>query len=274
MSNASISDRPWHHLTGEAVCRSLEVDPRKGLDCSAVEPRRAAHGHNHIQDQAGHSPWRMLLGQFSDFMILVLIAAAGVSGVIGEPQDAIAILVIVILNAIIGFIQEYRAERAMAALKKMASPTARVRRNGKVENIPASELVPGDVVLLEAGNVVPADLRLLEVTELRIDEAALTGESEPLSKRTDDLPEEDLPLGDRSNMAFKGTLVTYGRGAGVVVATGMATELGRIASLLSEEQAVKTPLQKRLAKSVSGLPSPYWLSARSSSPRVCCAVNR
>ncbi len=171
----------------------------------------------------------MFLDQFKDFMILVLIAAAVVAGVIGEPSDTIAIAVIVLLNAVLGFVQEYRAEKAMAALKKMAAPSATVIRDGKPETVTANQLVPGDLVILEAGQVVPADIRLTEAVQLRTEEAALTGESLPVEKQTEALPEEDLSIGDRRNMAYKGTLVTYGRGQGLVTATGMQTELGRIA---------------------------------------------
>jgi len=189
----------------------------------------------------------MFLDQFKDFMILVLIAAALVAGVIGEPADTIAIAVIVLLNAVLGFVQEYRAEKAIAALKKLSAPSANVIRNGRVESIPAERLVPGDMVLMEAGNVVPADIRLMKAVRLQIDEAALTGESVPVEKDTAALRETNLSLGDRKNMAYKGTLVTYGRGRGLVAATGMQTELGRIAAMLQDQGEGRTPLQKRLA---------------------------
>ena len=189
----------------------------------------------------------MFIDQFRDFMILVLIAAAVISGFIGEASDTIAIVVIVVLNAIIGFVQEYRAEKAMEALKKMAAPYATVLRDRRPVNLPARELVPGDKVLLEAGRIVPADIRLTEAIQLKIEEAALTGESVPVEKHTETIQDRDIPLGDRKNMAYKGTIVTYGRGEGIVVATGMSTEIGRIATMLQEEEEVKTPLQKRLA---------------------------
>jgi Ca2+-transporting ATPase len=235
-------------LSGAETTRRLAVGPEAGL-CSAEAQRRAAiHGPNELRAKRGRPPWRMLLDQFSDFMIVVLIVAALVSGLIGELEDALAIVVIVLLNGVIGFVQEYRAERAVAALKQLAAPTATVRRSGQVQTVAARQLVPGDIVLLEAGNVVPADLRLLEAVQLRAEEAALTGESVPVEKITTPLSEPDLPLGDRLNMAYKGTLASYGRGTGVVVATGMQTELGRIAALLSGDEERRTPLQQRLTQ--------------------------
>jgi Ca2+-transporting ATPase len=189
----------------------------------------------------------MFFDQFRDFMILVLIAAAIVAGVIGEPADSIAIAVIVMLNAVLGFVQEYRAEKAMAALKKLAAPSAVVIRDGHAESLSAERLVPGDLVVLEAGNVIPADLRLTEAVQLRIQESALTGESVPVEKDSTSIKEAGLPIGDRRNMAYKGTVVTYGRGRGLVTDTGMRTELGRIAGLLQGQDEGRTPLQKRLA---------------------------
>jgi len=189
----------------------------------------------------------MLAAQFTDFMILVLIAAAVIAGVIGEPQDAVAILVIVLLNGGLGFIQEYRAERAMAALKQMTSPQARVIRGGRPEMVDSAALAPGDLVELEAGNITPADLRLVHLAALKVDESALTGESQPVAKQLALLTGADAPLGDRRNLAYKGTVVTYGRARGLVVATGMRTELGKIAALLADD-ASQTPLQKRLTR--------------------------
>ncbi len=220
----------------------------QGLSTDEAMKRLVTYGPNKLKEIKKRTLFMMFLDQFKDFMILVLIAAAIVSGLIGEVVDTIAIVVIVILNAIIGFVQEYRAEKAMKALKKMAAPTAVALRDTKPVNIPASELVPGDVVLLEAGRIVPADMRFIETAHLKIEEAALTGESMPVEKIIDTLHIESMPLGDRKNMAYKGTIVSYGRGAGIVVSTGMKTELGRIATLLQEEEEVKTPLQKRLAK--------------------------
>jgi len=238
----------WHALTADAACARLDSDPAAGLDAVEAAARLAAQGPNRIADARRRSPAAMFLGQFSDFMILVLLGAALVSGVVGEPQDTIAILVIVLLNAIVGTVQEYRAERAVAALRSMAAPEARVRRGDRLVTVPGWQLVPGDLVLLEAGNLVPADLRLLEAVELQLDESALTGESQPVTKDAAPLPPGERPLGDRRNLAYKGTHVTRGRGRGVVVATGMASEIGRIAGLLGRERGVRTPLQLRLAR--------------------------
>ncbi|MBI2313396.1 MAG: cation-translocating P-type ATPase [Betaproteobacteria bacterium] len=230
------------------VASALGCTPDRGLSAAEAAARLARHGRNEIREAERRSPWRMLADQFTDFMIIVLMVAAVISGFIGEVADTIAILVIVVLNAVIGFIQEYRAEKAMAALKKLAAATARVLRDGSVAEIPAAELVPGDVVVLEAGNVIPADLRLFETVVLKVEEAALTGESVPVEKITAALSDPALPVADRRNVAHKGTIATYGRGRGMVIATGMQTELGKIAALLSQETEVRTPLQKRLAQ--------------------------
>ena len=243
-----INEQNWHTLPADEVAQRLETSGQTGLNTAQATERMALHGPNALHEKRGHSPWRMLLDQFTDFMILVLIGASIISGIVGDLQDTIAILVIVLLNAVIGFIQEYRAERAMAALKRMAAAGAHVLRDGQVEIVNASELVPGDVVLLEAGNVVPADLRITEAARLKIDESALTGESVAVEKQTLAIAIADLPLGDKTCLAYKGTTVTFGRGRGLVVATGMNSELGKIAALLSEDSETKTPMQKRLAR--------------------------
>jgi Ca2+-transporting ATPase len=237
----------WHRQPVVTVLEDLRSSPG-GLTSRDARERLAVHGPNLLREGPRRTALGLLAGQFTDFMILVLLAAAVVSGLIGDVVDTIAILAIVVLNAAIGFVQEYRAERAMAALKAMAAPTATVLRDGATAVIPAADLVPGDVVLLEAGRIVPADLRLLEAARLRVEEAALTGESVPAEKTPAPLPAEGLPVGDRTNMAYKGTTVAYGRGRGVVVATGMQTEFGRIAASLQQAEEVKTPLQRRLTR--------------------------
>ena len=219
----------------------------QGLSSEEAKKRLEEYGHNELKEGKKNTALGMFLNQFKDFMIIVLILAAIISGIIGDAADTVAIIVIVVLNAIIGFVQEYRAEKAIAALKKMASHTAVVMRNGMPSTIPGSEIVPGDIVILDAGRVVPADMRIIETAQLKVEEAALTGESVPVEKETETLHDEYLPLGDRKNMAYKGTFVAYGRGKGIVVSTGMDTELGRIATMLQEGEEVKTPLQKRLA---------------------------
>jgi P-type Ca2+ transporter type 2C len=239
---------PWHVLTAGEAADRLGGATGAGLTSDEASRRLAEYGRNEIREQEGRGAWQMLLAQFTDFMILMLLAAAGISGVIGEIEDAAAILAIVVLNAVIGFVQEYRAEKALRALKQLAALKARCVRDGVFTTVPAAELVPGDLVVLDAGSVVPADLRLREVAQLKVEEAALTGESHPVDKDARPLPDEDAPLGDRINMAYSGTVVTYGRGQGVVVATGMQTELGRIANLLAATQQARTPLQRRLAR--------------------------
>ncbi|MBU1214624.1 MAG: calcium-translocating P-type ATPase, PMCA-type [Gammaproteobacteria bacterium] len=242
------SDQLWHTLSTEAAAAALHSERSAGLSAAEVALRRERFGPNALQEVVARPMWRMLLDQFTDFMIVVLIVAAIISGIVGDVGDTIAIVVIVILNAVIGFIQEYRAERAMASLKRMAEASAQVVRDGQIETVSASALVPGDIVLLEAGNVIPADLRIMEAARLRIDESALTGESVAVEKHSQALEAVELPLGDKTNMAFKGTIVTYGRARGLVVATGMQSELGKIATLLEESGEMRTPMQRRLAE--------------------------
>jgi Ca2+-transporting ATPase len=236
----------WHQKEVADIFDQLSSSPQ-GLSPDDARQRLHKYGPNELKEKKKKSPFMMFLDQFRDFMIIVLIVAAIISGVIGEPSDTIAIIVIVCLNAVIGFIQEYRAEKAMAALKKMSTPAATVIRNGMPQNIPAIHLVPGDLVILEAGMIIPADMRLIETAMLKVEEAALTGESLSVEKHTHALHDEDLPLGDRKNMVYKGTLVSHGRGIGAIITTGMNTELGKIASMIQEAEEAKTPLQKRLA---------------------------
>lgn len=242
--------QPWR-LDAAAVAAQLQTTLATGLTPQEAEQRLTTYGPNELIDRGTKSIWQILWEQLTDVMVLLLIVASIISAFIGEISDTFVILAIVVLNTILGLTQEYRAERAIAELKKLAVPTVRVRRGGRVIESSARTLVPGDVVLLEAGNVAPADGRLVEVMGLRVEEAALTGESEPVEKQTTPLAgahETETPIGDRVNMAFMGTIVTYGRGAMVVTATGMQTELGHIAGLLQTVGNEATPLQRRLEK--------------------------
>lgn len=216
-----------------------------GLTVDHAAQRLLHSGPNELMEKKKMPAWMMFLNQFRDFMILILIAAAILSGVMGDMTDTVIILVIIILNAIVGFVQEYRSEKAMDALKKMTITQTQVFRDGQVIVISSSLLVPGDVVMIEAGNVIPADMRLIESHSLRIDESSLTGESVPVDKSSRDIKEKEVPIGDQFNMVFKGTLVTNGRARGVVVATGMKTEIGKIANLLQQKELM-TPLQTRM----------------------------
>ena len=241
-----MTQHNWHTLTAADVLAALSTQSDTGLSEGEVTRRRSQYGPNELVEKSGVSPWRLLWEQFTNNMVLILIAAAVVSGFLGKVTETAAITAIVVLFALLGFFQEYRAEQAMAALKRLAVPRVRVRRDGEVREISAKELVPGDIVLLEAGNAIPADLRLVESVNLRIQEAALTGESEAVEKENEALAQEDVSLGDRRNMAYMGTVATYGRGVAVVTATGMQTELGKIATLLQAVESGMTPLQQRL----------------------------
>lgn len=224
----------------------LATDINEGLTEEEVAQRLAQYGANELEERGGKHPLRILWEQISSTMVLILIAAAVVSGLLGKVTETAAIAAIVILFALLGFFQEYRAEQAMAALKKLAVPVVRVRRKGEVREISARELVPGDIVLLEAGSAVPADVRFVEIANLRVQEAALTGESEAVEKETGAINKDNIPLGDRRNMGYLGTAVTYGRGVAVVVETGMRTELGKIATLIQDVREGQTPLQQSL----------------------------
>jgi Ca2+-transporting ATPase len=231
------------------VAVQIGVDPSRGLRLPEVEERRAVHGSNELVEKRQRPAWRLFLDQFTSAMILVLIAAAIITALLGDTKDTIVILAIVVFNGVVGFIQEYRAEQAMDALKRMSSPEARVVRDGQPRLVPARDVVPGDVMLLEQGDIVTADLRLVEAPALRVNEASLTGESEPVAKITAALPNVDAATpADQLNMAFSGTAVTSGRGRGIVVATGMTTAIGRIAELLQEGVDEATPLQRRLGE--------------------------
>ena len=235
----------YHLASAAEVAQELKSAPT-GLDEATARQRLTEHGPNVLADAKKETVWQLLLHQLADVMILVLLVAAGVAGVVGEWKSVYVILAIVVLNAVIGFVQEYRADQAMEALQKMAATQAQVLRNGRAVEIAAADLVPGDVAVLEAGDVIPADVRFLETHALKADESSLTGESANVEKTSDALPAGDFPLGDRLNMGYKGTFVTNGRATAYVVATGMGTELGKIAKLIQTDETV-TPLQKRLA---------------------------
>lgn len=244
-------DIAWHALNAHETIRRLRTPLETGLTTEEAKRRLAQFGPNQLAEPKRRTFLQMVIGQLNNFVVILLIVAAVISGVIslsqGEPLvDSAAIIAIVILNAVLGVIQESRAEQALAALRQLAAPEALVLRDGRRQTIPARELVPGDIVFLEAGNYVPADLRLLEAVNLRVEEAALTGESVAVEKDATALLKEDAPLGDRKNTAFMGTLVVYGRGRGVVVSTGMRTQLGMIATMLQTMEEEETPLQRKL----------------------------
>jgi Ca2+-transporting ATPase len=247
----------WHSQTPDETVRDLATDPKNGLDPNEAGERLAKYGQNELVEQPRPGFWQMLLDQFNNFVVIILIVAAIISFIIGlrefsesgeiiEFVEAGAIVAIVVLNAAIGVVQESKAEEALAALKRMAAPDAHVVRGGHRLVLPARVLVPGDIVLLEAGNYVPADVRLLEAVNLKVDEASLTGESVPVDKRSDQVLAADASLGDRRNLAYMGTTVTYGRGRGVVTGTGMQTQIGHIAEMIQSYEDEPTPLQIKL----------------------------
>ncbi len=236
----------WHSLDGDDVLSALGVRSGQGLDLARVAERRARFGRNALPAPAPLPWWRLWVAQFQDVLVLVLLGATAISAVLGEVGDAVTIFAIVVMNAILGYLQESRAERALTALRALSAPGARVLREGRLGRVPAEELVPGDIVVVEAGDRVPADMRLLESVSLEVEESALTGESAPVPKHASRLGDARLGPADQRNMAFMGTLATRGRGLGVVVATGLDTEMGRIARLLATSHAEPTPLERRL----------------------------
>ena len=235
----------------EEVLSSLKTDARTGLSSDETRKRLEEYGPNKLESKKKKSFLRIFVEQFKSFMIIILLVAAVISGVVGVMEgeglfDTFIILGILILNAFIGAFQEKKAESSLEALISLAAPETKALRDGKVESIPTDDLVPGDIVILETGAVVPADLRLIEAINLKVQESSLTGESVPVDKHTEALKGEDIPLGDRTNMAFSSGMVTYGRGKGVVVKTGMKTEVGKIAGMLSETVDTGTPMSHRL----------------------------
>ena len=236
----------WFNCSPQQVVDALSTNLQSGLTSSDASRRLVEVGHNQLNIAPQISPWRIFFGQFTDFMVLVLIGASVISGLLGEKEDALTILAIIIINAVLGFFQEYRAEKSLEALKELTAPLAHVCRDGKVRKVPAKDLVPGDIMVLEGGDRVPADGRIVEQANLEVNEATLTGESMAVVKIEEVLQETSPVLGDQLNMVFAGTVVTSGRGKAVVVATGMKTEIGKIAGMISQAEDEATPLQKRL----------------------------
>jgi len=243
-----MSSEQWYQKSINTVVADLESNTVDGLSSDDVKARLKQHGLNELQESDRRSLLSIFLGQLKDFMIFVLIVAAVISGIVGELQDTIAIVVILLLNATIGTVQEFRAEKAVAALKAMSEPEVQIRRDGQKKIIPSNQLVPGDIVFLEAGNIVAADLRLIESFDIQVDESSLTGESLPIDKSADIVFDVNLNTTEQSNMLFKGTMVTNGRAVCIVVATAMESEIGKIARLLEQSEILRTPLQRRLAK--------------------------
>ena len=242
------AEQTWHLLDSDAALRHLDTNADTGLTDTEAARRLQTYGPNELVAKPLKSPFKIFWEQMTSPLVLLLLFAAGVSALLGKVDNVIAIMAIVILNAGLGVFQEYRAERAMAALKEMAAPLVRVRREGQIRDINAHDIVPGDVVLLEAGSIIPADARVIEAANLSVQEASLTGESLPVQKTTAALAAPDLSVGDRRNMVHMGTSVTYGRGTVAVVRTGMRTELGRIAELIQSVEDESTPLQRRMAE--------------------------
>jgi Ca2+-transporting ATPase len=236
----------WHAASVGDVLDHLDTLQEIGLTSAEAAARLEKYGPNSLAEKKGTSFLQLVLNQLKGFVVLILIVAAVVSAILGEWVEAVAILTIVVLNAVLGVVQESKAEESLAALKKLAAPEATVIRDGHVVRVPASQLVPGDIVVLEAGNFIPADIRLLEAVNMKVDEASLTGESLPVEKNAALVLDQDIPLGDRKNTSFMGTVVSYGRGRGVVVSTGMHTQLGLIASMLQSVEEEQTPLQRKL----------------------------
>ncbi|MCZ8520211.1 MULTISPECIES: calcium-translocating P-type ATPase, SERCA-type [Paenibacillus] len=241
-----MSQKSWVHMTVQEILQASGTEPSQGLSEEEAQGRLEEHGKNELAEGQSISPLTLFLNQFKDFMVLVLVGATLVSGLLGEYLDAVTIIAIIIMNGILGFVQEFRAERSLRALKELSAPNAKVLRGGKLQLLPARELVPGDIVLLESGDRVPADIRFIEAFSTYAEESALTGESVPVAKHTEPLEGEEVPLGDQRNLGFMGTMLTRGTAKGVVVRTGMSTEMGKIADLIQQTDASETPLQHRL----------------------------
>ncbi|MBP8692329.1 MAG: HAD-IC family P-type ATPase, partial [Sedimentibacter sp.] len=236
----------WYNKSKEEVLAEFGTDEIQGLSEQEAAARLEKYGKNELEAQAKKSFVKKLLEQFADFLIIILIAAAIVSAAVGEVSDSIVILAIVVINALLGIYQEGKAEKSVEALQKMSAPNAKVIREGRQMEVPAANVVPGDIVVLETGDIIPADVRLIESSNLKIEEAALTGESVPVEKDAKEIIEGKVGIGDRHNMGFSSTIVSYGRGKGLVVATGHNTEIGEIAITIQSYEEEQTPLQVKL----------------------------
>ncbi|WP_426351147.1 cation-translocating P-type ATPase [Alloiococcus sp. CFN-8] len=236
----------WYNSEINDVSKELQVDPSKGLSTSEVEERLSKHGHNELKEKEKETIFQKIFNQLNDFMTIILIVASIVSFAVGEGVDAVVIIAIVVVNAFLGVLQEGKAEKALEALQKMSAPNAKVLRNGKIEIVPSRDLVPGDVIVFEAGDLIPADARIIESSNLKIEEASLTGESVPAEKYANAKLQGEVGIGDRINMAYMSTVVTYGRGKAIIVETGGNTEMGKIADKIQEIDNENTPLQNKL----------------------------
>ncbi len=241
-----MHDAESHGKTIAQLVAELQTHLEQGLASPEAAARLQRQGPNELSESPRPGLLALLWAQFNNYLVIVLVVAAVISLALGEVVDSVAIMVIVVLNAVVGVVQEHKAEAALAALKRMAAPAAQVLRDGHIVSVPGRELVVGDMVLLEAGNFVPADLRLVESHNLKIEEASLTGESVPAEKDATVVLDREIPLGDRSNTAFMGTVVAFGRGRGIVTGTGMATQIGLIAQMIQAFELEPTPLQKKL----------------------------
>ncbi|WP_219837738.1 calcium-translocating P-type ATPase, SERCA-type [Paenibacillus sp. R14(2021)] len=236
----------WHGMETAELAEALNASLDTGLSPEMAADRLVQNGRNELAEGKKVSPVKLFLGQFKDFMVLVLIGATLISGLLGEYLDAITIVAIIVINAILGFVQEFRAEKSLRALKALSAPLAKVLRAGETVILPASELVPGDIVELESGDRIPADIRFIDANSCYAEESALTGESVPVSKHCNPIGTKDLPLGDMRNIGFMGTMITRGTAKGIVIRTGMNTEMGKIANLIQQTESMETPLQHRL----------------------------
>ncbi len=244
-----MTNKEYHALTIEETVKSLGTDPKVGLSSSEAEIRLSKYGRNRIEAKSGISPWKILADQFKDIIIVLLVIAAVVSFSIGDVIEGAAVLVVILITALFGFITEYRAERSVEELQKMITPVAKVMRDGEIDEIDASLLVPGDIIIIEEGDRLNADGRLLESDDLLIDESLLTGESEPVEKHIDAIASSGkVALGDRKNMVYMGTMAAGGNGVAVVTHTGLSTQMGQISTMLSETEEESTPIEKQLAK--------------------------